>query len=214
MTRVGVFGAAGRMGAAVCAAVLEATDLELVGAVDPAAAGRPLDEVASLRGSGLEIASSPDALGAAGAEVVVDFTVAKAARANLAFGYRSAGQLREAIPVYEQTLADRQVSGIDHPDTRIARSNLAGAYLQIGRLSDAIAQYERALADCELMLGPGELETLSVRSGLASAQYANGRLVEAIALLKRTLADCERYLGHDHPMTKTVRDNLAAVSEA
>jgi tetratricopeptide (TPR) repeat protein len=136
------------------------------------------------------------------------------ARANLAFGYRSAGQLREAIPVYEQTLADRQVSGIDHPDTRIARSNLAGAYLQIGRLSDAIAQYERALADCELMLGPGELETLSVRSGLASAQYANGRLVEAIALLKRTLADCERYLGHDHPMTKTVRDNLAAVSEA
>jgi hypothetical protein len=64
------------------------------------------------------------------------------------------------------------------------------------------------------MLGPGELETLSVRSGLASAQYANGRLVEAIALLKRTLADCERYLGHDHPMTKTVRDNLAAVSEA
>ncbi|MGA3352637.1 MAG: 4-hydroxy-tetrahydrodipicolinate reductase [Acidimicrobiales bacterium] len=85
MTRVGVFGAAGRMGAAVCAAVLEATDLELVGAVDPAAAGRPLDEVASLRGSGLEIASSPDALGAAGAEVVVDFTVAKAARANLAW---------------------------------------------------------------------------------------------------------------------------------
>ena len=60
MKRVGVFGAAGRMGAATCAAVLGAGDLELVVAVDPAAAGRPLDEVAAVRGSGLEIAASPE----------------------------------------------------------------------------------------------------------------------------------------------------------
>lgn len=83
MTRVGVFGAAGRMGATVCAAVLGAPDLDLVAAVDPAAAGRPLDEVAALHDSGIEIAASPDAMGEAGAEVAVDFTVALAARGNL-----------------------------------------------------------------------------------------------------------------------------------
>jgi 4-hydroxy-tetrahydrodipicolinate reductase len=83
MTRVAVFGAAGRMGATVCAAVLAATDLELVAAVDPAAAGRPLDGIAACQGSGLEIAASAGALVDAGADVAVDFTVASAARGNL-----------------------------------------------------------------------------------------------------------------------------------
>src|SRR5271165_447753 len=83
MIRVGVFGAAGRMGATVCAAVVDAADLELVAAVDPAAAGRPLEEVTSCRASGIEIAASAESVGEAGADVIVDFTVAAAALANL-----------------------------------------------------------------------------------------------------------------------------------
>lgn len=83
--RVGVFGAAGRMGAEVCAAVEAADDLELVAAVDPAAAGRPLSEVTGLRRGDIVVASGPDALAQAGAEVAVDFTVAAAALANLAW---------------------------------------------------------------------------------------------------------------------------------
>ena len=80
---MGVFGAVGRMGATVCAAVLDAPDLELVAAVDPAAAGRRLGEVGFSHASGLEIARAPEALREAGAEVAVDFTVAAAARENL-----------------------------------------------------------------------------------------------------------------------------------
>jgi len=83
MKRVGVFGAAGHMGAAVCAAVLGTSDLELVAAVDPAAAGRSLDEVAGLHGTGLEVAASPQAVIESATEVMVDFTVAAAARENL-----------------------------------------------------------------------------------------------------------------------------------
>ena len=81
MTRVGVFGAAGRMGATVCAAVLAAADLELVAAVDPAAAGRPLAggrRVAAEAGSMSPPRPTPS--GAGGADVAVDFTVAAAAR--------------------------------------------------------------------------------------------------------------------------------------
>lgn len=85
MIKVGVFGAAGRMGSAVSAAVMEAADLELVAAVDPAAARRPLEEITSLSASGLEISASPEALVEAGAEVAVDFTLAEAARVNLAW---------------------------------------------------------------------------------------------------------------------------------
>jgi len=71
------------MGATVCAALLGADDLELVAAVDPAGSGRPLDQVAALNGSGLEVAATAEALSDAGAEVMVDFSVAPAARENL-----------------------------------------------------------------------------------------------------------------------------------
>jgi 4-hydroxy-tetrahydrodipicolinate reductase len=90
MVRVAVFGAGGRMGAATCAAVTSSGDLELVAAVDPHGAGRPLAEVAAAAGANLsgraaliEVAGHPDEIGGAGAEVAVDFTVAAAARANL-----------------------------------------------------------------------------------------------------------------------------------
>lgn len=79
MIRVGVFGAGGRMGATVCGAVLDAPDLELVAAVDPACAG------STVPGTDLVIGSAPDALTAAGAEVAVDFTVVDAAREHLAW---------------------------------------------------------------------------------------------------------------------------------
>lgn len=75
MVRVGVFGAAGRMGATVCAAVADDPDLELVAAVDPSGAGQVV--------AGIAVATGPDGLAAAGAEVVVDFTHLGAARLNL-----------------------------------------------------------------------------------------------------------------------------------
>ena len=63
------------MGAAVCRAVAEDAELELVAAVDP---GRPGGEV-----EGVVIAETAAALEGAGAQVAVDFTHAAAARENL-----------------------------------------------------------------------------------------------------------------------------------
>jgi 4-hydroxy-tetrahydrodipicolinate reductase len=71
--KVGVVGAAGRMGAEVCRAVHGAEDLELVAAVDPSRAGDPIREVAGVD-LDLEVAAELDALVAAGAEVAVEFT--------------------------------------------------------------------------------------------------------------------------------------------
>ena len=76
MLRVGVFGAAGRMGTAVCEAVGADPGLELVAVVDPAHGGEKLGP------SGLVAATGPEAMADAGAEVAVDFTVASAAQAN------------------------------------------------------------------------------------------------------------------------------------
>ncbi|HET6794660.1 MAG TPA: 4-hydroxy-tetrahydrodipicolinate reductase [Acidimicrobiales bacterium] len=82
--RVGVFGAGGRMGAEVCRAVVADPDLELVAGVDPGHAGRPLAELTGVE-TGLVCEASAAALAGAGAQVAVDFTVAEAARANLAW---------------------------------------------------------------------------------------------------------------------------------
>jgi 4-hydroxy-tetrahydrodipicolinate reductase len=82
MIRVGVFGAGGRMGSTVCRAVHEASDLELVAAVDPFHVGIDLSQL-GVKDAHLTIAGSPEALTAAGADVAVDFTVLDAARENL-----------------------------------------------------------------------------------------------------------------------------------
>ena len=78
--RVGVFGAAGRMGATVCAAVAADPALELVAAVDPRAEGQALLGVHGAEH--LVMAATPGALTDAGAAVAVDFTALDAARAN------------------------------------------------------------------------------------------------------------------------------------
>jgi 4-hydroxy-tetrahydrodipicolinate reductase len=80
--RVGVVGAGGRMGTAVCAAVAADPDLELVAAVDPHHAGIDLRQVAGIEG-GLQISPGTEALLHAEVDVVVDFTVLDAARGNL-----------------------------------------------------------------------------------------------------------------------------------
>lgn len=76
LIRVGVIGAAGRMGAEVCRAVDQADDLTLAGAVDPAAAGR---EVASA----VTVADRLESLAERDVEVAVDFTTPEAVAANV-----------------------------------------------------------------------------------------------------------------------------------
>lgn len=75
MVRVGVIGAAGRMGATVCDAVAGDPQLELVAAVDPGNPGATVH--------GITIASELRALADAQVEVAIDFTVVAAARIAL-----------------------------------------------------------------------------------------------------------------------------------
>ena len=70
------------MGSAVCRAVAEDRELELVAAVDPYHAGIDMRAVAGVDAPG-QVAGDADALAKQDAEVAVDFTVADAARQNL-----------------------------------------------------------------------------------------------------------------------------------
>ena len=76
MIKVGVLGAAGRMGKSVCAAVEADPALTLFAAFDPNGAG-------AITAQGIAIQVDLDAFLAEGPDVVVDFTVAEATRQNL-----------------------------------------------------------------------------------------------------------------------------------
>ena len=80
-----MFGAAGRMGGMVCAAVNEDPDLELVAAVDPQHSGLDLRQVAGVDIPGMRVSPGAQAMVDAGADVAVDFTSIDGARANVDF---------------------------------------------------------------------------------------------------------------------------------
>ncbi|MGW7529983.1 FxSxx-COOH system tetratricopeptide repeat protein [Streptomyces sp. NPDC054783] len=131
-------------------------------------------------------------------------------RSNLAYAYRSAGDLGRAIPLYEQTLTDAErVLGEDHPDTLIFRNNLAYAYQPAGDLGRAIPLFEQTLTDSERVLGEDHPSTLTVRDNLAYAYRSAGDLGRAIPLYKQNLTDRVRVLGENHPDTLNSRNNLA-----
>ncbi len=75
MIRIGVVGASGKMGATVCDAVAAAQGLELVAAVDTQSSGAAVH--------GVTVSRELKALADAACDVVVDFTVAAAARVTL-----------------------------------------------------------------------------------------------------------------------------------
>ena len=138
-----------------------------------------------------------------------------ASRNNLAYAYREAGRLGEAIALYEQVLTDRtRVLGEDHPHTLASRHNLAYAYHAAGRLTEAIALYGQVLTDRTRVLGEDHPDTLASRHNLAYAYHAAGRLTEAITLYEQVLPDSIRVLGEDHPRTLTSRNNLAGAYHA
>jgi len=80
--KVGVFGAAGRMGSTVCDAVLKDPGTELVAAVDPHHEGLDVKTVTGVDVP-LVLGGSCESMAGSGVEVVVDFTEADAARENL-----------------------------------------------------------------------------------------------------------------------------------
>ncbi|MGI8711467.1 MAG: 4-hydroxy-tetrahydrodipicolinate reductase [Acidimicrobiales bacterium] len=80
---VGVFGAAGKMGATVCQAIQDDADLRLIAAVDPGAAGESLTEVTGVDAD-LEVAGGPEQLGEP-PQVMIDFTHLDAGRTNVAW---------------------------------------------------------------------------------------------------------------------------------
>jgi 4-hydroxy-tetrahydrodipicolinate reductase len=86
MIGVGVIGACGRMGRAVCRAALDDPDLALVAAVDRSHAGETVGSLVGDPGLDVVISESLEALTDAGADVAVDFTHPDVVMENVRWG--------------------------------------------------------------------------------------------------------------------------------
>jgi tetratricopeptide (TPR) repeat protein len=144
-----------------------------------------------------------------------DYPDTLSSRNNLAGAYRSAGQLDDAITLYQSIWADsEQILGPDHLDTLRSRCNLAYTYWLVGRLDDAIPMFQAVLADTERVFGTDHPFTLNSRNNLAGAYESAGRLEDAIPIFEANLADQERVLDLDHANTLASRNNLAGAYES
>ena len=83
--RVGVIGAAGRMGSEACRAIAASSDLQLVAAVSPSHAGEQLRDVVPDVDLDLTVAADLDVLSDAGCEVAVELTGPDSVGAHLAW---------------------------------------------------------------------------------------------------------------------------------
>src|SRR6266566_2259163 len=96
---------------------------------------------------------------------------------KLAAAYKAAGELREAISLLEQTLADSQRAlGTDNLVTAAVRNNLAAAYRAAGEPQRAVPLLEQAVADTERALGSEHQITLAFRCNLAAAYQDTGEV--------------------------------------
>jgi eukaryotic-like serine/threonine-protein kinase len=129
---------------------------------------------------------------------------------NLPEGYRDAGQLALALPLYEETLKLTKAKlGADHPRTLMSMNNLACGYLAAGKLELALPLFEKTLMLQKAKLGPDHPDTLTSMSNLARSYQDAGKLELALVLYAETLTLKKAKLGPDHPGTLIGMNNLA-----
>jgi 4-hydroxy-tetrahydrodipicolinate reductase len=129
MIRVGVFGAGGRMGTTVCAAVAGDPELQLVAAVDPAHAGEQVEGVA--------ITAEPSA---AGVDVFIDFTHVEAARGNVLWAAEHGVHAVVGTTGFDAGDHDRFRAAFSRSNCVIAPNFAIGAVMMIA-LSERAAPY-------------------------------------------------------------------------
>lgn len=130
--RVGVFGAGGRMGSTVCAAVAADRETELVAAVDPHHEGIDLHLVA--KGADvpeLTVAGDAEEFERAGVDVVVDFTRLDAARENLEWAASSGVHAVVGTTGFDGTDMERFQTAFTRSNCMIVPNFAIGAVLMM-----------------------------------------------------------------------------------
>ncbi|KAJ7357900.1 hypothetical protein DFH08DRAFT_437176 [Mycena albidolilacea] len=125
--------------------------------------------------------------------------------------YFDSGRYQEAelleVAVLEK---QKQLLGVDHPDTLRAMENLATTYHQLGRYQEAKPLEVAVSEKWKQFLGVDHPDTLHAMGNLAAIYHQLGRYQEAEPLEVAVLEKRKQLLGVDHPDTLRAMGNLAA----
>jgi CHAT domain-containing protein/Tfp pilus assembly protein PilF len=141
-----------------------------------------------------------------------DVVPAAGARNQLALAYKLSGRVRDAIPLYESTLAAflKHKDLAKTPVTATVAHNLAAAYATAGRVADAEKLYQAGL-ELAGRVPDGDKFLAQGWHNLATFYSEEGRYAEAETLFRKTLAAKEKDLGPSDPNVAVTLNNLASV---
>lgn len=177
--KVAVAGAAGRMGREVLRAVFLEEGMDLVCAFDPAADGVPVGDLAQLPGLEMAVTGDRRQVLEAGAEAMVDFTVADAARRNIPFALEHGIHVVAGTTGFspEDLEAWRKACEAGGAHCLVAPNFAIGAVL----LMRFAAQAARHMPDCEIieLHHPDKLDAPSGTARLTAGKVAGARKAAA-----------------------------------
>jgi len=140
---------------------------------------------------------------------------------------QKAGQAKEALPYYEQSLElSQRLFGQSHENTAAVLgvlaslyvastlNNLASLYSDMGQYAKAEPLFQRSLKISEEKLGKDDPDVASTLNNLAILYEAMGQYAKAEAVFQRSLKIRENKLGKDHPDVARSLNNLAVLYDA
>jgi eukaryotic-like serine/threonine-protein kinase len=137
--------------------------------------------------------------------------VESAVRKSIARTYHGLGSWEKAERQWRAVKELAQRPGADPAEIYRAEGELAHVLSHRGQHGEEMLAMARSAADGLVrVLGPDDVDTLSMKSKLASAYQVAGRTDLAISLYQATLEQMESKLGLDHSSTLAARGNLAA----
>jgi CHAT domain-containing protein/tetratricopeptide (TPR) repeat protein len=141
-----------------------------------------------------------------------DVVQAAGARNQLALAYKLSGRVRDAIQLYESTLAAflKHKDLAKTPVTATVAHNLAAAYATAGRVADAETLYQAGL-ELAGRVPDGDKFLPQGWHNLATFYSDEGRYAEAEPPLRKALAAREKDLGPNDPNVAVTLNNLAGV---
>ncbi len=132
---------------------------------------------------------------------------------NLGAAIASQGRLDEAVPLFEQALAERRYFlSADHPRLADSLNNVGRSYLDLGQPERAEELHRQALQIREQALGPNHSRTALSLDNLAYALSVQGRNAEALPLQQRALKIREAAYSPEHPNLIRSLDHLAEMA--
>jgi len=148
-------------------------------------------------------------------ELAPDDELRTSARHELARAAEGAGDLQQAITLYEQALAQQEAKhGEQAPALLPALGNLLGVLRAAGRLTRAQSLAQRAARIARASCGPAHPATATVCDQLAAIAYGGGDYAAAEAAYRETLASVEKAFGPGHAALASALHNLGTTLDA